>query len=96
MRSRYCAYVKQLDKYVHRTWHPSTRPHRKSLKSTRDLEWLGLQILHCHAGAAKDDQGTVEFIAHYREKGEEGQIHEISEFKRTRKGWVYVSGVHRR
>ena len=43
MRSRYSAYVLQLEHYLLATWHPDTRP--TSLDLADDTtKWLGLEI----------------------------------------------------
>ena len=63
MRSRYSAYaVGDLD-YVWRTWHPRTRP---ETVTPSDEVWTGLEIVDTVAGAHDDDEGVVEFRAHYR------------------------------
>ena len=64
MRSRYSAYaVGDLD-YVWRTWHPRTRPESVT---PSDEVWTGLEIVDTVAGA-HDDEGVVEFRAHYPPK----------------------------
>lgn len=85
MRSRYSAYaVGNLD-YVWRTWHPRTRP--RTLTPS-DVVWTGLEILDCVAGQQGDDEGVVEFRAHYRE----GSLHERSRFAVRARRWFYVDG----
>ena len=88
MRSRYAAYaVAHLD-HVFRTWHPRTRP--DDLDRQR-LEWTGLEILDVVNGGPDDDQGIVEFAAHYLGPGGAGTLHERSTFERRGGRWVYVA-----
>ena len=41
-------------------------------------------------GGAEDDHGVVEFTASYVSNGEPGRLHEVSEFTRRAKRWMYV------
>jgi SEC-C motif-containing protein len=98
MRSRYTAYaVGDLD-YVWRTWHPRSRP---QALTPSDEVWTGLEILDVVAGAVGDDEGVVEFRAHYRRKRRsgtgareehKGSLHERSHFAVRARRWFYVDG----
>ena len=89
MRSRYSAYaVGDLD-YVWRTWHPRTRP--ESLTPS-DEAWTGLEILDTVAGQQGDEEGEVEFRAHYRRNRRSGTLHERSHFAVRARRWFYVDG----
>ena len=90
MRSRYSAFALGLDDYLWRTWHPRTRPERVDLF---DSVWTGLQILDVVDGAEHDQDGIVEFIAHYRNGRHSGAIHERSRFQRRGQRWMYLDGV---
>jgi SEC-C motif-containing protein len=91
MRSRYTAYVRGDVAYLERSWDPATRP--PALGSAADgPEWLGLEIVSTHAGAPDDREGTVEFVARYRDHGAEGRMHEVSRFRKEDGGWLYVDG----
>jgi SEC-C motif-containing protein len=74
MRSRYSAYVRGLDDYVFRTWHPRTRP--RSVASA--VSWTGLKIVATTGGRADDGCGMVEFIA----TAPDQRLHEVSRFER--------------
>jgi SEC-C motif-containing protein len=90
MRSRYAAYaVGDLD-HVFRTWHPRTRP--DDLTPDPDLTWTRLDILGTAAGGEDDEEGEVEFEAHYRTPKGPGVLHERSRFARRAGRWVYVDG----
>ena len=88
MRSRYAAYaVDDLD-HVFRTWHPRTRPDDLT---AQPLDWTGLEILDTVDGGPDDDQGIVEFEAHYLGPDGAGTLHERSTFERRGGRWVYVA-----
>jgi SEC-C motif-containing protein len=86
MRSRYCAFVQGDAGYLHRTWHPRTRP--GTLELDPGMRWTGLEILGTSGGSAFHSTGTVEFRASYRG----GSLHERSSFERVDGAWVYVDG----
>lgn len=94
MRSRYSAYVLRNGAYLHRSWHSSTRPNRKSLLQLPPTDWLGLEIVHAQQGGEHDTTGTVEFIARYRDGTQSGQLHETSRFVREGGRWYYVDGAY--
>lgn len=95
MRSRYSAHALGEVDYLVATTHPERR--------TPDLAgqiaaWLtqadfsSLKVLRCQQGGAADKVGKVEFIACYRQAGEERRLHEISRFRRFQSRWMYVDG----
>ncbi len=90
MRSRYSAYVLQLERYLLNTWHPSTRPASLNLENDQNTKWLGLTIKNVET--INDTQATVEFVARYKIGGNRAErLHEISQFTLTDQ-WYYVSG----
>jgi SEC-C motif-containing protein len=86
MRSRYCAFVKQDEGYLLRTWHPRTRPSR--VEFDPGMRWSGLEILGTEQGSGFHSMGTVTFRASYRG----GSLHERSRFERVDGAWVYLDG----
>lgn len=90
MRSRYTAYALRDPIYIRATWHPSTRPADIALSDTQ--RWTGLEIRATAAGGPADDAGDVEFVAHFRERGRPGALHERSRFVREADRWFYVDG----
>jgi SEC-C motif-containing protein len=84
MRSRFCAYVRGLDDYVFRTWHPRTRPS----SVTSSVTWTGLHIIRTVDGGEDDDRGVVEFVA----TAPDQRLHEVSRFERRGGRWVYIDG----
>ncbi|MEU4807667.1 YchJ family metal-binding protein [Nocardia fluminea] len=91
MRSRYTAYVVGDVDYLLRSWHPDTRP--TELVLDPDQRWLFLEIVGTQRGGPFDDNGTVEFIAHYRLDGIRDTMHELSTFVRVDGAWVYLDGT---
>jgi SEC-C motif-containing protein len=91
MRSRYTAYVLARGDYLLATWHASTRP--AHWDGAAGPHWLGLEIRAVTAGTAADTQGTVEFVARYRDRGRVGALHETSRFVREEGRWYYVDGT---
>ncbi|MEN9502416.1 MAG: hypothetical protein RI964_1701 [Pseudomonadota bacterium] len=92
MRSRYSAYVLGNGSYLHRSWHSSTRPTKKSLLQLPPTDWLGLAIVRTEQGHESDTQGIVEFIARYQTPAGEEVLHETSRFLREGGRWYYVDG----
>lgn len=63
MRSRFTGYaITDLD-HVFRTWHPRTRP--AQVPPTPGINWKVLEILDTEAGGTEDEDGVVEFVAHF-------------------------------
>ncbi|WP_194827141.1 YchJ family protein [Nocardia sp. XZ_19_231] len=91
MRSRYTAYAVGDVDYLLRSWHPSTRP--ADLELDADQRWLFLEIVGTQRGGPFDDNGTVEFIAHYKLDGSRDAMHELSTFVRVDGAWVYLDGT---
>lgn len=93
MRSRYTAYVLEEWRYLYNSWHPQTRPTRKSLSRTEKTDWQSLEILSTTGGQALDNKGTVEFRASWKTAdGIISSLHEKSRFERLQGKWVYIDG----
>ncbi len=91
MRSRYVAYVRRDADYLYKTWASETRPTKASLKLLAPADWQGMTVIRTEQGAAEDESGVVEFIAHWRdENGHLHEMHEVSEFVRDKGRWVYL------
>jgi len=89
MRSRYTAYVMGDEKYLKRTWHPSTRPVSLGLDQNPRPQWKDLKIVNTSEGSALDREGSVEFIARYKINGRAGKLHENSHFVQENGCWYY-------
>lgn len=93
MRSRYTAHVLLAIDYLWDTWCAQQRVHssQSDIRQWADsCEWLHLKILATQAGAENDLDGLVTFEARYRQHGEERVHHEISLFKKSNAGWLYI------
>jgi SEC-C motif-containing protein len=90
MRSRYSAYVLELEDYLLATWHPDTRPAVLDLDVPPRPQWLGLAVkAHAPLDAS---HATVEFVARYKRNGRAFKLHETSRFERVDGRWLYVGG----
>jgi SEC-C motif domain protein len=89
MRSRYSAYVLNLEPYLLATWHPDTRPAAADPKGDGG-RWIGLEVKRHKVESA--DSATVEFVARYKAGGRAHRLHEISRFVREHGRWLYVDG----
>lgn len=97
MRSRYTAFATHRIDYLIASHHPETRGEvdRDEIKRwSEGVTWQGLEILGTVDGEVGDNQGWVEFIARYRERGEERIHRERSLFRRHRGPWFFHSAEH--
>lgn len=95
MRARYSAYAKEKIDFILNTTVEDKRKEcdeqairNWSTKST----WHGLEILSTKNGGTQDNEGMVEFIAHYTEGGIRKNLHEKAVFKRVDGKWFYIDG----
>ncbi|MBP1158795.1 YchJ family protein [Rhodococcus sp. PvR099] len=91
MRSRYSAFAVGDADYLLRTWHPSTRPGRLTLDP--DQRWTRLDILGHTGGGLLENEGTVEFEAHYVHSGQLDSLREHSRFVREDGRWSYLDAL---
>ena len=89
MRSRYSAYVLQLEAYLLDTWHPDTRPSGLDLDAD-PVRWLCLEVKQ--APPPQGASGQVEFVARYKQQGRAFRLHEHSRFRLEGERWFYVDG----
>ncbi len=92
MRSRYSAYVYQLEAYLLETWHSSTRPTSLDLTEDTQTKWLGLEVKK-HS-VEDESTATVEFVARYKIAGKAERLHELSDFIKIDGQWYYIDGHH--
>jgi SEC-C motif-containing protein len=94
MRSRYTAFATHEVDYLIASHHPDTRgevDRDEAKRFSEDATWLGLDILSTDEGQEGDEQGWVEFMARYKEAGEERVHHERSLFRRYQGRWFFHS-----
>ena len=87
MRSRFSAFALGDVGYLLRTWHPATRPARLELDP--GVRWVRLDVVRS-TGSLLASEGTVEFRAHYVDRGQVSALRENSRFVRQDRRWVYV------
>ncbi len=95
MRARYSAYVERCFDFLGESLHPHHRSDYDALATRRwaeEAKWMGLKVAAVEGGGEGDDQGSVEFVATYKEKEMIRRHHEISRFKRQDDHWYYVDG----
>lgn len=90
MRSRYSAYVARDTDYLHRSWHPTTRP--TEIDPVDITDWQGLEIIRTEKGLEADTEGIVEFKATFFSQKKTFQLHEVSRFVKEDGHWFYVDG----
>lgn len=100
MRARYTAHVNGNIAFLRDTLTGEAKRNfdeAAAKKWADDSEWLGLKIVNTEAGGPSDEQGTVEFIARYKLKGNETVIdhHELSSFRKEGGKWFFVAGQMR-
>lgn len=89
MRSRYSAFVLELEPYLLATWHPDTRPASVGFEAA--TKWLGLEVKSAYQTA--EDRAEVEFVARCRVGGGSAvRLRERSRFRREQGRWYYVDG----
>jgi SEC-C motif-containing protein len=96
MRARYSAYVGAQMDFVFETTHPDNRQdydHAGTREWAESSEWLGLEIVATRNGGAADEQGEVEFIARFNEKGAPREHHENAQFKKENGQWFFTDGA---
>ncbi len=95
MRSRYSAYVVGQLRYLVDSLHPEHR-HDLDFAATKrwaeGASWQHLQVLNSSGGGAADENGVVEFVATYKEKGIIKPHRERANFRRHDGIWYYVEG----
>ncbi len=92
MRSRYTAYTMGAEDHLFRTWHPLTRPAEISIDP--ETRWMGLRVDSTVDGGPEDEHGIVEFTAAHVSEGRSLELHEVSEFARRAKRWMYVGPAY--
>lgn len=92
MRSRYTAFTKSNGVYLLESHFSGTRPASSDelVRWSKSVKWMRLEIINATGGSAEDIEGTVEFKAHFKEKGKKQCIHEDSKFVREFGNWVYL------
>ncbi|MBU0992055.1 MAG: YchJ family protein [Proteobacteria bacterium] len=92
MRSRYSAYATGNIDYIVKTIIKGKQDSqdRNSIKKwSEKSKWNKLDVINVEKGGPEDDEGYVEFIAHYITDGERHAHHEIAHFKKEDSTWFF-------
>ncbi len=92
LRSRYAAFCDRNVAHLVKTVHPDKREENdeKSIgRWAQKTEWIGLDIVDVKQGGPDDDEGWIEFIAGYYEKGVRKKHHEVAHFKKEEGEWFF-------
>jgi len=95
MRSRYTAFTLADSAYLLETIHPDKREghdEKALLKWANNSEWLGLEVIDTQDGGTDDQEGIVEFVARYMQKGSRVNHHELAVFKKVEDTWYFYDG----
>lgn len=95
MRARYSAFATKQAEFLHESLHPDHRGDHDIGATRRWAErsqWLGLEIVDVNGGGQDDAEGSVEFIATYKDHDIVKPHHEISSFRKVAGIWYFVDG----
>jgi len=93
MRSRYTAFARRDVDYLESTLAPEAKEdfNRADAETwAKEAAWQGLEV---RGATTEGDQGTVEFVARYRTRGQPFAHHELASFRKAAGRWLYVDGV---
>ncbi len=96
MRSRYSAYtLVEVDYLINTVCADKKHEHTaEAIKQWAEAsEWLALEIIECQGGGADDSEGTVEFMATYKEDGTPRHHHELAQFRKDDGQWKFFDGL---
>ncbi len=96
MRSRYVAFTMANGDYLLESQHSMTRPSdqiEEIILWAKSVKWLKLEVVSTTVGGADDNEGTVEFKAHFKEGSKKIVIHQHGKFVREFGHWVYFDVV---
>ncbi len=92
MKSRYSAFALGKGQYLADTLSARQKDDfnvEEFEKGAGQAKWLGLEIRKTAEGGEKDQTGSVEFVAKYREQGQQVIHHELAHFIREDGKWVF-------
>ncbi len=95
MRARYTAYALHDIDFLYNSSGSEVQQEfdpEASRRWAEGSEWHGMDVLAKEAGEAGDDEGVVEFIAHYSVNGTDFEHHERSLFRKVNGVWKFIDG----
>lgn len=93
MRARYSAYAKGEIDFIINSTHKEKRGEndRGEIENwSRKSEWMGLKIVRTEDDGPEN--GKVEFIATYADRGVKLEHHELAEFRKVNDDWFFYDG----
>jgi SEC-C motif-containing protein len=96
MRARYSAFATGTVDFLKDSLLPGTDEdfdRQGALDWSQNSEWTGLTIRTVEAGGPDDNEGIVEFVAHFRQDGQDLLHHETGRFEKKDGRWYYADGV---
>lgn len=96
MRSRYSAFVLGLGDYLNNSHHINTRneSEKEAIENwAKSVKWIELKVINSTLGTEKDEVGTVEFKAYFKQGLFKKVIHENSTFKKVDGRWYYLGSI---
>lgn len=96
MRSRYTAYALGKMDWIFESQSPEGRKfldQKATEEWSKRADWKGMEVLEVQQGGENDDEGLVDFKAHYELGGEDIEHHEIASFRKEDGVWYFVDGV---
>lgn len=96
VRSRYTAFTQANIDYVFRTSRGNAKKtfdRDAAIKWVENTEWVKLTITKTSPIKENDTIGYVEFIAEFKENGENDKVHERSRFEKINDTWYYTDGI---
>ncbi|MCQ2388989.1 MAG: YchJ family protein [Kiritimatiellae bacterium] len=95
MRARYSAYAVEEIGFLKTSGGSDVQAEfdeKSSLEWARSAKWNGLEILATEKGGVGDDEGVVEFVAHYAAQGKDVAHHERAFFQKIDGEWKFIDG----
>ena len=95
MRARYSAYAVKNIPFLKVSAGPEVQKEfdEKACQEWAEAStWQGLEILGVDRGGENDEEGFVEFVAHYSANGESVAHHEHAYFKKLDGEWKFIDG----
>lgn len=92
LRARYTSHFLKKADYLINTTHPDKRtPEDEAAYQNffKAADWTQLEIIDIQKGGVDDDQGQIEFIAHYTDKDGPNRYHELSTFIKHDGQWFF-------
>lgn len=95
MKARYSAFANNEIDFIAGTHVPGTKDFDmdEAREWATNSTWKGLEIIKTQTGEEADEEGLVEFKAHYSDKDDKDYLHhEVASFKKIKDKWYFENG----